>query len=265
MRREHCYTHCPRDTAVSSFEGCAYQERLCVPSFRFAFITHDAQACWDSCQAKLLSVPLPSPAVTAGDLSLSRSSWLVAMDRIARDRLFSLDVKRGHGTKKKLLTLSFVQKLSRAISERQLVSTQSSVFRNNRRESERMGPCYRRTKKGNVSQCQQKVNIGQNTYCFKQTTAGGEGTVAVKHPDFRTGIGNMFVDKETILSRSHNIPSGSGKIGTRGKVGIIQAHLQQDGKISFSSSPQSVHPRQRTLNARLRETESVMMNECFTI
>ena len=38
--------------------------------------------------------------MTAGALSLSRSSWLVAVDRFARDRLLPLDVKSRHGAHK---------------------------------------------------------------------------------------------------------------------------------------------------------------------
>ena len=87
----------------------------------------------------------------------------------------------------------------------------------------------------------------------------------------KVGIENMFVDKDTVLPHNHEIPAGSGKIVAVGKVEVFQAHHQQDGKArsSFSSSPQNgrpVHSRQWTWNAtRLRETESVMLNEFFTI
>ena len=65
-----------------------------------------------------------------------------------------------------------------------------------------------------------------NTYYLKQTPAVGAGTIATtKHPFFaekrKIGIENKFVDKETMLSRSHKLPTGSGKIGAVGKVGII--------------------------------------------
>ena len=45
----------------------------------------------------------------------------------------------------------------------------------------------------------------------------------------KSGIGNMSVDKATTHPRNNQIPAGSGKIGTISKVGIIQAHRQQDG------------------------------------
>ena len=40
----------------------------------------------------------------------------------------------------------------------------------------------------------------------------------------------MFVDKEATLPRNHRVSTGSGKIGAVGKVGIIQALHQKDGK-----------------------------------
>ena len=40
----------------------------------------------------------------------------------------------------------------------------------------------------------------------------------------------MFVDKEATLPRSHKVSTGSGKIGAVGKVGIIQALHQKNGK-----------------------------------
>ena len=82
----------------------------------------------------------------------------------------------------------------------------------------------------------------------------------------------MFVDKEAILPHNHRVRTGSGKIGAVGKVDISQALHQTDGKGRQQNcfpSPQNgrpVHPRSRTWHAtRLRETESVTLNEYFTI
>ena len=41
----------------------------------------------------------------------------------------------------------------------------------------------------------------------------------------------MFVDRETILPRSDDPPTGNGKIGTSCQVRTIQAHRQQDSEL----------------------------------
>ena len=63
-----------------------------------------------------------------------------------------------------------------------------------------------------------------NTYYLKPTTAGGASTIAI--PICRKGkigIGNRFVDKETVLPRNQRTPTGSGNIGAVDKVGLSQA------------------------------------------
>ena len=46
----------------------------------------------------------------------------------------------------------------------------------------------------------------------------------------KNGIESIFVDKEAILSKSHRLPAANGKIG------LIQASNQKDGRRSFLSS-----------------------------
>ena len=102
--------------------------------------------------------------------------------------------------------------------------------------------------------------MGQ-TCSVKQTTAGAAGTVATT----RRLASRVFFDSEAMLTRNHKIPIGSGK------VGIIQAHHQEDGEtkknVFFSAqNGRPVHSRKQTWNAtRLRETECVMLNQYFTI
>ena len=67
----------------------------------------------------------------------------------------------------------------------------------------------------------------------------------------------IFVDREPILPRSHKIPTGNGKIGTIGKVGIIQAQVPRtEDPATDANGPGS----RGCITRRLGETESV----CWT-
>ena len=77
----------------------------------------------------------------------------------------------------------------------------------------------------------------------------------------------MFIDKDTILPGSHEIPTGNGKIGTieGGKISSSSSTGCQGAGFSFFTfSDGKIRPQTDLDRARrLWETESVMMNECF--
>ena len=115
------------------------------------------------------------------------------------------------------------------------------------------GTALQKDQNENTSHRQQNVNIGQKRASWSRRQQVEQAPLPLPSTPIcrklMKGIENMFVDNETILPHSITIPTGSGKIGTIGKVGIIEAHRQQDGVFLFVLSPQNgrpVHSRSRT-------------------